>query len=592
MLSRLDDRFALLISGRRTALPKHRTLRATLDWSYDLLSVPERLLLQRLAIFAAPFSLEAAGAVTGNGGGLTAEIADGIENLVGKSMVTADLSGVIVHYRLLETTKAFALERLMEGEGSRQLAQRHAEYYQRFLERIEDEQGIGSANLSDLGNVRAALEWCFAPYGDSAIGVRLAVAAAPAFLAMSLMTECQRWCEQALLTLEDTTRGGREEMQLQAALGISLLFGRGANEAARVAMSRGLAIAEAQEDARTQIRLLGPLSIFYVRLGDFNTAMRYSKRASAISKIITDPDAIAFAHCCVGFSLLHSGDLSGARVELEATTENQPRSQRDSIRYSGFDHYSLAGVHLARTLSLQGYQTRAAEYARQVIRHAASLNHPVSLSITLHWAISVFLLAGDLASAEEHTDWLISRAESHSLVPYTAIGHGFKGELAVRRGDAATGVEILQRCLVDLQAMHHELVITPFSISLALGLAAIGQFAEGGALIDERIRLVAINGNFGYLPELLRAKGGVILATPNPDGDAAEKCFMQSLELSRRQGALAWELRTAVDLAALFASRGQVDSVRTLLRPLLNQFVEGFDTPDLKAAERLLVAGG
>jgi hypothetical protein len=406
------------------------------------------------------------------------------------------------------------------------------------------------------------------------------------------MTECQRWSEQALLALDGAARGGLEEMRLQAALGISLLFGRGGTEAARLAMSKGLAIAEARKDARTQIRILGPLSIFHVRSGDFNSALRYSKRAATISDVITDPDVIALARCCVGFSLLHGGDHAGARAELEAAMEHQPRSLRNGIASSGFDCYSLAGVHLARTLSLQGYPTRAGEYARRAIRHAASLNHPVSLSITLHWAISVFLLAGDLGSAEEHTDWLISRAESHSLVPYIAIGRGFKGELAIRGGNTATGVEILQRCLMELSAMHHELVVTPFSISLALGFAAIGRFAEGITLMDERIRLVGINGNLGYLPELLRAKGGVLLAMPNPNEVAAETCLMRSLELSRQQGALAWELRAAVDLATLFVSRGQIGSARTLLRPLLNQFEEGFDTPDLIAAERLLAACG
>jgi predicted ATPase/DNA-binding winged helix-turn-helix (wHTH) protein len=169
VLSRLDDRFSLLISGRRTALAKHRTLRAAFDWSYDLLSDSERLLLRRLAIFSSAFSLAAASAVIGNDETAPADIADGIAELVAKSLVTADFSAIIVHYRLLETTKAYALERLLQGEGSPWLARRHAEYYQKYLERIEDQHETGSANLSDLGNVRAALEWCFSPHGDAEI---------------------------------------------------------------------------------------------------------------------------------------------------------------------------------------------------------------------------------------------------------------------------------------------------------------------------------------------------------------------------------------------------------------------------------------
>ena len=114
ILARLDDRFALLTSGRRTALPRHRTLRATLDWSYELLSDAERVCCS-LAIFAAAFSLEAASAVTRQRRGARGVIPDGIANLVAKSLVTADTAGAAVHFRLLDTTRAYALEKLTES---------------------------------------------------------------------------------------------------------------------------------------------------------------------------------------------------------------------------------------------------------------------------------------------------------------------------------------------------------------------------------------------------------------------------------------------------------------------------------------------
>jgi hypothetical protein len=94
------------------------------------------------------------------------------------------------------------------------------------------------------------------------------------------------------------------------------------------------------------------------------------------------------------------------------------------------------------------------------------------------------------------------------------------------------------------------------------------------------------------MPELLRVKGGVLLSSPQPSDDGAEKCFAQSLELSRRQAALAWELRTAIDLAVLLAAQGRPKSARGLLQPVFEQFVEGSDTADLKAAARLLATLG
>ena len=94
------------------------------------------------------------------------------------------------------------------------------------------------------------------------------------------------------------------------------------------------------------------------------------------------------------------------------------------------------------------------------------------------------------------------------------------------------------------------------------------------------------------MPELLRGKGGLLLTMPRPNVEDAEKCFMQSLELSRRQGARAWELRTAVDLATLLANQGRRENGRAFLQPVFEQFAEGWDTADLKAAERMLSSLG
>jgi predicted ATPase/DNA-binding winged helix-turn-helix (wHTH) protein len=592
VLSRLDNRFALLISGRRTALPKHRTLRATLDWSYELLSGPERQLLQRLAIFAAAFSLEAANAVTGSDETPTADISEDIANLVAKSLVNSDTAGAPARFRLLETARAYAFEKLTESGELRRISRRHAEYYRGLLERIEDQRETKPASLADLANVRAALEWCFGIDGDAKIGVGLAAAAAPVFLAMSLLTECHRWSERAILALDDAARAGHEEMHLQAALGMSLMFTRGSSDAVRVALDRSLAIAEERDDARMQLRLLGTLNMFHGRIGDLETALRYAERGSAVSKTIADPVAHAVAQSLLGLSLQIRGDLAGARVELEAALLHGPGSRQTSMTYLGFDGYNIAGVALARTLWLQGHPVQAVERASQTVKDAADLDHPVTLSIVLIWAVSVFLWAGDLRRAEEHINWFVSRAESYSLGPYRAVGRGFKGQLAIRRNDPRGGVESLQGSLAELRAARYEQVNALFNISLVQGLEAIGRFEEALTLIDESIRRVAARGDLCYMPDLLRVKGNILLSGPRPNHGGAEMLFMRSLELSRRQGARAWELRTAVDLATLMATRGRTADARTLLRPVFDQFVEGFDTADVKAAESLLATLG
>ena len=200
----------------------------------------------------------------------------------------------------------------------------------------------------------------------------------------------------------------------------------------------------------------------------------------------------------------------------------------------------------------------------------------------------MFLWRGDLVSAEEHIDWLIYWAECHSLAPYVAVGRGFKAELAIRRGNAKCGVEGLETCLVELHDAPYKLLTTPFNIALVQGLAAMGRTAEAIARNNDAISLVEASGDLVYLPELLRLKGNLLLAPLQASRNEAEACLMQSLKLGRRQGARAWELRTAVDLAALLAADGKRASAQAILEPVFQQFVEGLDTEDLKAAERLL----
>jgi predicted ATPase/DNA-binding winged helix-turn-helix (wHTH) protein len=592
----LEERLSLLWVGQRTAPPRQQTLKATLDWSYGLLSELERVVLRRLAVFVGQFTIDAALAVVTSATVDQALVFGAIDSLVAKSMVASRPVGAMMRYRLLETTRAYALEVGVEDSELAGLAARHAAYYRGWLEESGAEwPTLSSAAerapyLAALGNVRAALEWGFGPHGNAEVGVGLAAAAARVFLAMSLLTESARWSERAILALDGTMRGGPDEMLLQAALGLSSMFTRGSSDAARAALSRSLAIAEERDDPLNQLQLLGLLHMFHHRAGDFKTALHYAKRCSAMSGTVADPASAALAHSLLGRSLRHAGDLGGARRELEAALQQGRDVPRSGGPYLGFDHYNYAGVALARTLWLQGHPTQAMERIRQTVEDAVSLDHPGTLSIALAWAVFLSLWSGNLESAEEHMDWFITHADAHSLKPYLAVGRGFKAELALRRGDIKGGVEALQRCLGELHALRYELLTTEFSLSIAQGLAATGRQAEALELIDETIRLVEGNGDLAHMPELLRVKGGIVLSMPQPRPDEAETHLTQSLEWSRRQAARAWELRAAIDLAALWARHDRRDEARALLQPVYERFEEGSDTADLKAAERLLAS--
>ena len=231
LAARLDDRFQLLTGGRRTALPRHQTLRATLDWSYELLPEPERVVLRRLGVFPGAFSLEAASAVVASVEVTPSEVVDGLANLVAKSLVAVNVDSTVARYRLLDTTRAYAVEKLGESGESDRLARRHAEYGRDLLERAETEldRPPTAEQVADLGrlidNLRAALDWAFSPDGDASIGVALTAATVPVWMNLSLMEECRGRVEQALPALgAGANLDARREMQLHAALGTSLIL--------------------------------------------------------------------------------------------------------------------------------------------------------------------------------------------------------------------------------------------------------------------------------------------------------------------------------------------------------------------------------
>jgi predicted ATPase/DNA-binding winged helix-turn-helix (wHTH) protein len=590
----LDQRLALLWHGSRTAPPRQKTLQATLDWSYGLLSELERVVLRRLAVFVGYFTMHGALAIVTNETVEESLVFGAIDSLVAKSMVASRPLGAMMRYRLLETTRDYALSIEVDKAEIRGVAARHAEYSRQWLAQIGARWTTLSNTqerqyyLDGLHNVRAALEWCFGNDGDARIGLALAAAAAHVFLALSLPSECQRWSERAVLELDDGIRGGLEEMVLQAAYGMSLMFTRGMTETALKALQRSLEIAENRAEAISQIQLLGPLHMFHLRMGDYQTSLSYAKRSAIVSANVDDQAAATLSHALLGITHHLTGDLNRARLELEAAVRRGPGSARINEIYLGFDHQLWAGMALARTLWLQGHPVQAIERARRTIEEAVSLGHPVTVSIVVNWSVSLFFWAGDFQSAEEQIDRFITHAEHHSLGPYLAVGRARKGELAIRRGDPARGVEILQHCLNEFHASRYELLTTEFEMSLAQGLLAAGRFADAITVVEETILRIETSGNLAYMPEALQVKCRVLRTISEASDDDVERHLLRSLELSRCQGAGAWELRAAVDLAALWASKGQQDHAEMLLRPVFENFTNGSGMPDLMAAESLL----
>lgn len=580
----LDTRLGLSWQGRRTAMPRHQTLRATLDWSYDLLDPLERSILCRLAVIVGPFTMEAAMAIAAVDPGSEATLAESFAGLVAKSLVAVDTSRRSARYRLLDTTRVYLLGKLTESGEADQVAKRHAQHFAALLHGTDHSVAEHSAHV---GNVRAALDWSFSAHGDRAIAIELAAAAAKFFLELSLLTECLQWSERAIAACTSDAPGDCHEMELQAAFGLAVMFTRGNREEARIALERSIALAEALGDRHTELRLLRGLHIFKTRIGDFQAALEIGHRSAALAAGLNDPPGAMMADWMIGVAHHLIGNQADAMARCASSMMRSGEATPGELARIGYDHRLVALVAYARALWLCGHPDRAVRAADHAIADAEAIEQPLTLCITLIWAVYVFLWTGNWVRAEAIIERLIGHAAKHSLGPYQAVGLGLKGELALGRGQPAAGVELLSAGVETLRASQHNILSAVFAAALADGLATLGEHEAALVSVDGAIAQVEGGGGAFGLPEMLRIKGRILAAGPG-DAAEAEVWLTRSLDAARRQSALGWELRAASSLAALWQGQGRSAEARALLGPIHGRFSEGLETPDLRAARDLL----
>ncbi|HEY7382739.1 MAG TPA: winged helix-turn-helix domain-containing protein [Beijerinckiaceae bacterium] len=591
----LDDRFRLLTRGRRTALARHRTLRATVDWSHGLLPEFERLILRRLGIFAGWFTAQAAGAVLPSQKMNLADVIDGIADLVGKSLVVADVGGPTTFYRLLETTRAYALEKLDAAGEIEAVSRSHAHYYCELFERAEAEwetrpTGEWLAEYRpELDNLRAALDWAFSPKGDVGIGVPLTVAAAPLWLELSLMEECRARTEQALAALDQAgPHGDRRKMHLYTALAWSEMYTTGSFRQTGSIWAKALELAEALDDTDYQLRALWGLWANSINKGRFRDALALAKKFSTVAATSGQAPELLIGDRMTGASLHFLGDQTGARRHIERMlgSYERPKHRSHLVRFQ-FDQRITAHITLSRVLWLQGLADQAMATVQSSIDRAQALGHTLSLCNDLaQAACPVALLAGDLPAAERFTTLLLDLTTREALDVWHAYGKCFQGQLLLRRGDPDGGVRLLRGGVDKLRNATFVQYLTAFLGSLAEGCAAAGQISDARAAIDEALARCEDSEERWSIAELLRIRGEIALHEGGTT--ATEEHFLHALDWSRRQEALAWELRTATSLARLRHQQGRTREGRELLAPVYARFAEGFATADLVSARTLL----
>jgi predicted ATPase/DNA-binding winged helix-turn-helix (wHTH) protein len=582
LLVRLDDRFALLTAGRRTALPRHQTLRATLDWSHDLLPGPERVLLRRLSVFAGGFTLQAAAAVAGLP--IPAAV-DGIASLVAKSLLGLEDAATVSRWRLLETTRAYAQQKLLEADEAAATARRHAAYFSDLLAPAGPRDTV-RGDERDIDSIRLALDWAFSPDGDPGIGVALTIGAVPLWVRLSLVAECRGRVERALASLgRDIDDAPHARMHLNAALGWALMFDVGRASATHAAWSATLALAEQLGDASHRLRALWGLWVDSLNNGAF---LKAAELAEAFAGLVSDSSDMIdqmMADRMMATSLHYLGDQSNARrlIERMLGRPETPAPDPQVLRFQ-FDQRVTAHYFQARIMWLQGFADQARRVVEANLLAAEATRNALSLASVLgQGACLVALFSGDLAAAEGYGARLLDHAARHRLGLWEGWARGFNAAVRIRQGDIEGGLAGLRAELsvaAEARFLPRYLVLIG---ELAVGLGMSGETELGLQTADEAIARCEANGELWFLAELLRIRSELV--RQNGAGEAnAEALLRQALVCADGQGALAWSLRAAISLVLLRPDPAAVDQ----LQAVYGRFSEGFDTADLLTARRIL----
>jgi predicted ATPase/DNA-binding winged helix-turn-helix (wHTH) protein len=575
LLAQLQSNLRVLNQPGQAPLARHQTLRATLDWSFELLNACEKTCLRRLSVFRGGFTLASAAAVIVGEHIEPREVFGSITQLVAKSLLNVEVGDEDVYYRLLDTTRHYALEQLTQTADLPGTRERHAERCLALMQQAQEEWEKTSTALwierygRALEDIRAALDWGLHAQGPRALAIRLAATSTPLWQELSLLKEHGGYVRKALALLDQSAEPcPRLKMALKLALGSACYHAQGGTSETIGAFVSARTLARQLNDVAGQLRAISGHLAVNLSCGHYQMALEQSRQFDRLG-LHDDAVMSLSTHRLRVLALHFSGDQHQAREHAEQVLQRMAHSGYLNRFTHGFGvqyDQSVAALTIhARILWLQGQPEQAWRAARQALDIALQINHGTSICYTL--ALAGCLIAhynGDTRSARELLRLLLQQAQKHSVLLF----YNWAQHYAQVIGGT------------DVRATAHQ----------SVGLIKDIMVTLDSTCVDDDLLERAQNAAAGWsTAETLRARAQALLATDCPVRAAtAETLLLKALDVAKTQGALAWELRSATSLAQLWQRQGQPRRAHALLATVYQRFTEGFSTPDLMTVRRLL----
>lgn len=593
LLRRLEDRFDVLSRDDLAVPARQRTLLATLDWSYRLLSDAEARILRFAAIFARDFALDDVIEIMGPSLD-AADIVAGLESLIAKSFALADLSRGSRRYRLFESSRSYALTRL-DANGERDQAHvSHANHILTVLERAEEEWRWRVADdwIAHYGprvdDLRRAIAWAFGANGDGMIGIRLAAASIPLWEALSFVEECGLWVREALRvadTLPSCSAGLKVKLAYRHCW--TLTWSGSQLPATEAPWIECLLLARDAGDTEYQLRALWGLAIYETFTGRSRAAIGHLLEFEAIAERAEDWSVLPDGQRLMALARAYIGELREGDELLEQLARRFNRvEKRARVTRFSIDRYCIIRSSLAFTRWLRGRTESALAAATQAVDSAFAANHSVSHSNALVFAgVPLALWTGDLDRAEAGVSALKENLAIRHTAVWRRITRFFDAALRHARGNGDAIAEMSE----SLDGVLETGFVTRapmYLCMLAEALLSGGSIGEAQARIDDAAKRLAQYRERWCAPEILRIRGLIQLA--KGDGAAAQAHFTDAIAEADALGALNFELRAARDMACSLAAEGRRDEASAVLSRTCAKFTETGPSTAVAAAQAWL----
>jgi len=537
---RLADHIRIYAIDSRSALPRHRTLAAALDWSLALLNDTELRLFRRLSVFRGRFDVESALGLAA--GDMDPDAAfDALISLANKSLVFFDGSDGIAPYRLLDTTRSYAAELLAQSGEQPAMLARHATFMLELMKAATkemsdlSEQAWNDRHAHRLDDVRCALEVCLTRQPDAKTAAALAIASAPLWYRLAQVEEYRDRVSAALALVEQQPEPDTETATwLNTALVSALLHTGGSIPALSAACERAVAGA-----LKVKVRVLelqarwGGCTHDMFR-GEYATALRHGEAMHAVVQSWSDPAALNLSHRVMAMASHFCGQFDTSRLHSEAAIRLGDDSGRARATMVGVDPIVAAQAMLSRTYWIQGETSKALATASDAVARAQRAGSYLSLCAALYGACAVALWSDELELARIWVRLMRTEAERRGLVGWLRHAEWFNEGLQAR---LAQQEDPRMRNPSDRFAAYDvprkEMLVT---------------FCPD-VVDDEMIARVLRGDGQWSAAEVWRAAGW--RSERRGATQEAEEFYLRALSTARQQGAVGWELRASASLAML-----------------------------------------